>query len=184
MGRARHFSKSQGLYIGRKIYIYIYIYIYDDSHLASLFQVPQPIWGKRNSEFFQVPGPLHRAKVIHDDSHLASLSSSQSQSHILLSVSTHFFIFPAYFSHMSTYFPYFQIKVVSWKDVIGQMGRSLSARIEEYKVPFNSSKFHEPVMADYCNSYGHDIESISAKLLHSSNKSGRLNRLEEIETKC
>ena len=47
--------------------------ICDDSHLVSLFQVPEPIWGRGSSEFFQVPGPFHREKSIYDDSHLVSL---------------------------------------------------------------------------------------------------------------
>ena len=63
---------------------------------------------------------------------------------------------------------------------IGQTGRSMKKRIGEHNTAFYSGKFHESAIAEHCHSSGHDIGSISAKLLHSSHKSVRLNRLEEI----
>ena len=63
VGGAQNFSMLQGLVIGRKVYVY------DDSHLASLFQFPEP----------------------HISSYFRHISS------YFLRIPTYFFIFSTYF---------------------------------------------------------------------------------------
>ena len=71
--RARNFSKSQGIYLGRKIYMTTRTSLRSSkSQGQSLYMV----YIGCGSEFLQVPGPLYREKGVYDDSHLASLGVS------------------------------------------------------------------------------------------------------------
>ena len=65
---------------------------------------------------------------------------------------------------------------------IGQTGRKLKIRVGEHRTACNSGKPQDSAMEAHCLNTGHDIQLISANLLHNCTKCCLLNKLEEAET--